>query len=244
MLRVGIISQARLSSTRLPGKVLRPAAGQSLLAWHVQRLRLTELPLYLALTTNPADDLLAEFATRERLPFVRGSETDVLARYQQCAAAFDLDAIIRVTSDCPLIAPELLVAGLAAFRAANDLGLYVSNAAPQRSYPRGFDYELFSRALLEEAHQKATLPGDREHVTPYLHQNRSGRVRFLNLARPQDASHYRLTVDTAEDFKLIRILLEDYGSGTLNAEELITLLVAHPELVALNSHIEQKRHDA
>lgn len=241
---VGIISQARMTSTRLPGKVLLPAAGQSLLAWHVARLRPTELPIYLAITTNPDDDPLAEFAIREGLPFVRGSEFDVLARYQQCAATFDLNVIIRVTSDCPLIAPELISAGWAAFQAAADPGLYVSNAAPHRSYPRGFDYELFARPLLEEAFAHATLPGDREHVTPYMHQNRSERVRFLNLARPEDASHYRLTVDTAEDFELIRILLKDYDAGALNAEELITLLAAHPELVALNSHVEQKKHDA
>lgn len=245
MLRIGIISQARMTSTRLPGKVLRTAAGQSLLAWHIARLRPTGLPIYLAITTNPKDDLLAEFAVREGLPYVRGSETDVLARYQQCAAAFDLDVIIRVTSDCPLIAPELLVAGLEAFQAAADSpSLYVSNAAPQRSYPRGFDYELFGRPLLEEAFAQATLPTDREHVTPYLHQNRSGQMRFLNLIRPEDASHYRLTVDTAEDFELIRILLEDYGAGSLRAEELIALLTAHPELVALNSHVEQKKYDA
>ena len=243
MPRIGIVSQARMTSTRLPGKVLRVAGGQPLLAWHVVRLRQAGAPVYLAITTNAEDDPLADFATRAGLPFVRGSETDVLARYQQCAAAFDLDVVVRVTSDCPLIAPELVAGGLAAYRAAADPGLYASNAAPQRSYPRGFDYEIFSRTLLEDACAHATRPGDREHVTPYLHQNRSGQVRFLNLARTTDASQYRLTVDTPEDFELIRILLDDYGAGALDAEQLITLLAAHPELVAINAGIEQKSHD-
>ncbi|MGI4886766.1 MAG: cytidylyltransferase domain-containing protein [Janthinobacterium lividum] len=243
MPRVGIVSQARMASTRLPGKVLREAGGQPLLAWHAARLRPAGAPVYLAITTNPADDPLADFATRAGLPFVRGSEADVLARYQQCAAAFGLDVIVRVTSDCPLIAPELIAEGLAAYRAAADPGLYASNAAPRRSYPRGFDYEIFSRQLLDEAGARATRPGDREHVTPYLHQNRSGQVRFLNPARAADASQYRLTVDTPADFELIRILLDDYGAGALNAEELIALLAAHPELVALNAGVEQKGHD-
>ena len=240
-LRIGIVSQARMGSTRLPGKVLLQAGGKSLLDWHVARLSRTSLPVYLATTTNPEDDALAEFATQAGLPFVRGSSADVLARYQQCADTFGLDVVIRVTSDCPLIAPELISEGVAAYLAAQDANLYVSNSAPQRSYPRGFDYEIFSRQLLEEAFAHATLPADREHVTPYLHQNRSGRVHFRNLMRPQDASAYRLTVDTPEDFALIQILLTDYQAGTLTGEELTALLAAHPELVAINQHIEQKK---
>ncbi|WP_046242783.1 cytidylyltransferase domain-containing protein [Hymenobacter terrenus] len=241
--RIGIVSQARMTSTRLPGKVLLRAGGQSLLSWHISRLRQTGLPVYLATTTNHEDDPLAEFAAHAGLPCVRGSEHDVLARYQQCAATHDLDVIVRVTSDCPLIAPELVVAGVAAFQAASDPQLYVSNAVPQRSYPRGFDYEIFSRQLLEEAASQATRPGDREHVTPYIHQNRSGQVRFLNLTRPQDASQFRLTVDTPEDFDLVRTLLDGYNAGALNGEELVALLAAHPELATLNSHVEQKSHD-
>lgn len=242
-MHIGIITQARMTSTRLPGKVLRLAGGDTLLGWHVARLRQTGLPVLLATTTNTTDDVLADFGAAHGLPVTRGAEHDVLSRFQQCAREYDLEAVVRVTSDCPLIAPELILEGAIRYQAAADPGLYVSNAAPQRSYPRGFDYEIFSRALLEEAFAQATLPGDREHVTPYLHQNRSGQVRFLNLSRPADASQYRLTVDTAEDFELLRILLEDYGASALTGEELITLLAAHPELVALNSHVEQKKHD-
>ena len=239
--RVGIVSQARMGSTRLPGKVLLAAGADTLLGWHVARLRQTGLPVYLATTTLPEDDALAAFARRHALPCVRGSAPDVLARYQQCAAAFGLDVIVRVTSDCPLIAPELITAGLAAYLAAADPALYVSNAAPLRSYPRGFDYEIFSRQRLETAFAEATLPADREHVTPFLHQNRDGRTRFCNLARAADASHLRLTVDTPEDFALVSRLLADHNAGALDGEALIALLAAHPELVALNRHVEQKK---
>jgi spore coat polysaccharide biosynthesis protein SpsF len=111
----------------------------------------------------------------------------------------------------------------------------------ERTFPRGFDFEIFSRELLTEAYQHAILPGDREHVTPYINQNRSGQVRFAHIRRAEDRKDYRLTVDTAEDFELIRILIEEYHAATLSADALIVLLDAHPELVAVNAHIEQKK---
>ncbi|OGX90638.1 cytidylyltransferase domain-containing protein [Hymenobacter coccineus] len=239
-MRVGIISQARMTSTRLPGKVLREAGGQPLLAWHVQRLRAAGAPLYLAITTNSADDVLAEFAAAHGLPCTRGDEHDVLARYQQCAAAHELDVVVRVTSDCPLIAPELIAAGIQRYLAAADDQLYLSNAL-ERTYPRGFDFEIFSSKMLAEAAAHATRPEDREHVTPFLHQNRADNVRFSHFRRPTDASRYRLTVDTAADFELLRQLLDDYDAGHMTAEELISLLDTHPELVAINARVEQKK---
>ncbi|NVO31167.1 cytidylyltransferase domain-containing protein [Hymenobacter lapidiphilus] len=240
MKKVGIISQARMTSTRLPGKVLRPIGGRPLLAYHIERLQASGLPVYLAITTNATDDPLADFAEARSLPVTRGPEADVLARYQQCAAAHELDVIVRVTSDCPLLDGGLITQAVQTYLAADNPRLYLSNVL-ERSYPRGFDFEVFSWELLEEAHQHATTASDREHVTPYIHQNRSGRVDFTHVTRPTDRNAYRLTVDTAEDFELIRRLIEEYQADTLGAEELITLLDAHPELVALNAHIEQKK---
>lgn len=229
-----------MTSTRLPGKVLLPVAGQPLLHYHVARLQASGLPLYLATTTNATDDPLAAFAETYHLPCTRGDEHDVLSRYQQCATAYDLDVLVRVTSDCPLLDGEVLAEGVREYLQINDPRLYLSNVL-ERTFPRGFDFEVFSRELLEEAFERATLPSDREHVTPYIHQNRSGRVRFRHITRPTDRSSYRLTVDTAEDFELVRQLLETYGAATLSAEDLIALLDQHPELVALNAHIEQKK---
>ncbi len=240
MKKVGIISQARMTSTRLPGKVLKPIGGRPLLDYHVARLRASELPVYLAITTNATDDPLADFGATHGLPVSRGPEDDVLARYQQCAAAHELDVIVRVTSDCPLLDGELIARAVQQYLAADNPRLYLSNVL-ERTYPRGFDFEVFSRELLEEAFHHATTASDREHVTPYIHQNRSGRVQFQHLTRPTDRSAYRLTVDTAEDFELIRRLLEEHQADTLGAEELIALLDEHPELVAINAHIEQKK---
>ncbi|RPD48473.1 acylneuraminate cytidylyltransferase [Hymenobacter sediminis] len=240
MKNVGIISQARMTSTRLPGKVLHLAAGRPLLDYHVARLTWSKLPLYLAITANASDDALAAYAEIHRLPYTRGSEDDVLARFQQCAQQHDLDVIVRVTSDCPLLDGHLIQSAVQEYLAADNPRLYLSNVL-ERTFPRGFDFEVFSRELLEEAHAHATLPADREHVTPYIHQNRSGRVEFRHVRRPEDRSAYRLTVDTPDDFTLIKTLIENYGAADLSGDELIHLLDAHPELVALNAHIEQKK---
>ncbi|MDU0372741.1 glycosyltransferase family protein [Hymenobacter endophyticus] len=240
MQRVGIISQARMTSTRLPGKVLRPVAGRPLLSYHVARLQATGLPLYLAITDRPTDDPLAEYAASIGLACTRGPEDDVLARYQQCAAAHSLDVLVRVTSDCPLLDGQLIAQAVQQYVAAGNPRLYLSNVL-ERTFPRGFDFEVFSRELLEEAYQHATSASDREHVTPYIHQNRSGRVEFAHIRRFPDRHAYRLTVDTAEDLELMRRLLEEYQADQLPTEALIDLLDTHPELVAINAHIEQKK---
>lgn len=238
--RIGIVTQARMTSTRLPGKVLQLAGGDTLLGWHLRRLHRTGLPVLLATTTNATDDVLADVAAGHGLPVTRGDEHDVLGRYWQCAQEHDLDVVVRVTSDCPLIAPELIAGGVARYLAAANERLYLSNVLI-RTYPRGFDFEIFSRALLAEAAAHATLPADREHVTPYLHQNRPGTVRLAHLTRAADASRYCLTVDTSEDFAMVQALLTDYNAGELDGEALIALLDAHPELVALNAAVEQKK---
>ncbi|AMJ68129.1 acylneuraminate cytidylyltransferase [Hymenobacter sp. PAMC 26628] len=239
-MRIGIVSQARMTSTRLPGKVLLRAGGDSLLGCHLRRLRQTGLPVLLATTTNATDDVLAAFGKSHDVPVTRGDEHDVLGRFQLCAQENDLEAVVRVTSDCPFIAPELIVEGVARYRAAADPRLYLSNVL-RRTYPRGFDFEIFSRELLDEAAQRATLPAEREHVTPYINQNRAGTVHLTHLTRAADASRYRLTVDTPEDFALVRVLLADHAAGQLSGEALIELLSTHPELVALNATVEQKK---
>lgn len=238
-LRIGIISQARMTSTRLPGKVLLAAGGDSLLGWHLRRLRLTGLPVLLATTHNATDDVLADYASAHGVPVTRGDEHDVLGRFQRCAQEHGLDVVVRVTSDCPFIAPELIMNGIAVYQAAQDPRLYLSNVL-QRTYPRGFDFEIFSRQLLDEAAREATQAAQREHVTPYINQNTTGQVRFAHVRRPNDASQYRLTVDVPADFALAATLLQEHQAGLLSAEALISLLEAHPELARMNADVAQK----
>jgi spore coat polysaccharide biosynthesis protein SpsF len=242
MTTAGIISQVRMGSTRLPGKVLLPAAGRPLLDYHVERLRQSGLPVYLATTTAPADDVLADYAAAHGLGCHRGSETDVLARYHETAQRFGLEVIVRVTSDCPLVDGPLI---------GQAVGRYLADANPLefrsnslvRSFPRGLDFEIFSMGMLAEAHAQATLPYEREHVTPYLKTNPATAGRVLNrdeVCPHGDFSRFRITLDTPADYDVLRQLIEQHHAERLALPALLALLEAHPEIMALNAHIEQK----
>ena len=239
-LKVGIISQARMTSTRLPGKVLKLIDGKPVLAYHISRLKQTGFPVFLATTTNQTDDPLLTFAKQQNLPFYRGDEQNVLSRYYHCAAENELDVLVRVTSDCPLIAPELVKNGIEKYLKSHDPYLYLSNAL-ERTFPRGFDFEVFSFALLERAFKEASRPEDLEHVTPFIHQDRTGDIHFSHLKNREDKSNYRITLDTPEDFELLRILIEGHKADKLSGPEIISLLDSHPELVAINAQVEQKK---
>lgn len=239
-LKIGIVTQVRVTSTRLPAKVLLTVAGRSYLEHHLDRLSRTGLPVIVATTTNFNDDLVVQLCDEDGFPVFRGSEDDVLSRFAGAAREHDLDGIVRVTSDCPLIDPEIVAAGVDRWRAENDPDLYISNCL-ERTYPRGMDFEIFSAARLYDAERKATLKADREHVTSYLHQNRSGEMRLLNLPWSGGGSQYRLTLDTADDWKLLDALIEDFDAPRLGCADLVKILDEHPELAALNAHIEQKK---
>jgi spore coat polysaccharide biosynthesis protein SpsF len=244
-LKVGVITQARTTSTRLPGKVLLEAGGRTLLDHHLDRLLAAGLEVYVATTVNATDDPIVELAEGRGLPVHRGSEDDVLSRFIGCIERFGLETVVRVTSDCPLIDGALVAEAIALFAGAADPWTYVSNGL-ERTYPRGFDLEVFSAEALLDAGVHATEQPQREHVTPYLYANGSGRMTLRNLARAvdgndRDASSYRVTLDTADDLALIRTLIEQYGAAELDVEGIIAILDAHPELVALNAHVEQKK---
>jgi spore coat polysaccharide biosynthesis protein SpsF len=195
-----------------------------------------------ATTTNADDEPIVEIAEKAGIPVFRGSELDVLSRFAGAIRAHDLAGVVRVTSDCPLIDPDVVVAGVDRFRAEDDENLYVSNCL-ERTYPRGMDYEIFSAARLLQADADATLPADREHVTSYLHQNRTGDIRLLNLpwSGARDGSQYRLTLDTEDDRVLLTTLIEQYDAAQLDCAALVAVMEKHPELHALNVHVEQKK---
>jgi spore coat polysaccharide biosynthesis protein SpsF len=239
-MKVGIISQARMTSTRLPEKVLLPIGQKPVLQYHLERLQQSGFPVILSTTANKTDDPLRAFGREHQIPVYRGDEQNVLSRYYETARAFNLDVIVRVTSDCPLIDGALIRQGIGEYLEMNDTQLYLSNVLV-RTFPRGFDLEIFSFALLEEAFHQASQAGDLEHVTPYINQNKSGHVRFRHLTQPEDKSCYRVTLDTPEDFELLRILIEDYQAHQLPAHDICSLLDAHPELAQINAMVEQKK---
>lgn len=238
--RTGIITQARMTSTRLPGKILKVVNNKTLLHYHIERLQKTGLPVVIATTTNKTDDAVQEFAENQQLACYRGSENNVLSRFREAALQNKLDIIIRVTSDCPLIDPHLIRTGLEKYIQLNNPSLYLSNTL-ERSFSRGFDFEIFSFSLLEDAFKNARDESDLEHVTPYIWKNKSGNVERYPIRQLENNSNFRITVDTAEDFELIKQLIEKYHADQLSYNEIELILHRHPELVAINKEIEQKK---
>lgn len=242
MTRVGIITQARTTSTRLPGKVLIEAGGRTMLDHHLDRLQRSGIDIYVATTMNDVDDPIVSIASEQQLGYHRGSEQDVLARFHECAQKFHLDVVVRVTSDCPLIDGRVVAEAVAAFRQEANPRLYLSNGLV-RTFPRGFDFEIFSAELLAEANDQAQEPAQREHVTPYIYGNLPGNISLRNVAWNVDRSRYRITLDTKDDLRLIKTLIEQYGAAGLSCASIIDILDRNPALAGINSHVEQKRLD-
>lgn len=242
MNRGGVITQARMGSTRLPGKVLIEAAGRTMLDHHLDRLVAAGLDVYVATTDSAADDRVAELAERRGVAVFRGSEEDVLSRFAGCARAHELDVVVRVTSDCPLIDGGVVAEGVTRFlqlREQHGDDVYLSNTL-ERTYPRGFDFEIVAASALHRADREATTPSDREHVTPWLYAGAHRLPHLVQVRRPVDRSRYRVTLDTAEDLELIRRLIENHGAAALDCAGVIEVLDAHPELVALNADVAQR----
>jgi spore coat polysaccharide biosynthesis protein SpsF len=236
-----IIVQARMGSTRLPGKVLREVLGKPLLAYLAARLRLVRLAdEFVVATTTEADDTAIVAACGQLgVPCTRGPELDVLARYHQAARLRAADVVVRVTSDCPLIDPAVIDAAIAMYRAgAHD---YVSNAL-RPGFPLGMAVEVFPFALLDQAQREARAPAEREHVTPFFYL-RPQRFRIGHLASGRDLSAERWTVDTAQDFALVSRMIEATGGDpAAGVERLAALLDQHPDWRALNAGIAQKTY--
>jgi spore coat polysaccharide biosynthesis protein SpsF len=229
-----------MTSTRLPGKVLKLVNGKSLLAYHIERLQKTGFSIAIATTTNHTDDPLVSFAEEHQLPCYRGSEDNVLSRFYHAATQFKYDIIVRVTSDCPLIDPYLIKNSVTQYIKFNNPNLYMSNVI-ERTFARGFDFEIFSYQSLKNAFENATETSDLEHVTPYIRKNLQGKTSFHDIVQSSDHSHLRLTVDTEPDFELIKQLIENYHAAELAYTEIEDILLKNPQLIAINEHIEQKK---
>ncbi len=238
--KVGIISQARMTSTRLPGKILKLVQQHPLLYFHLKRLEQSKLPIYVATTTNESDNPIAEFCMQSNIKFSRGDEQNVLSRFYECAQKFSLDVIVRVTSDCPLIDGELIGEAVNEYLKLGDVNCYYSNCL-ERTYPRGFDFEVFSFEMLKSASQFATTVAQKEHVTPFFYQNAENKFHLKHFKNIKNSSSYRITVDTPEDFELVKKLIEEHHCATKNASQIISVLESNSELVSINQHIEQKK---
>ena len=239
--RAVVIVQARMGSSRLPGKVLLDLAGAPMLDRVLARC--AAIPgvdeVVVATSELPGDDPLADHVSGLGFRCFRGSESDVLSRYAGAARMAEAHIVMRVTSDCPLLSPAVSGRVLAALRDA-DGGLDYVNNTLTPTYPRGLDTEAFTAAALYRADAEATLPRDREHVTPYLYLE-PGRFRTGCVSGSQDRSSLRWTVDTADDLAMVRALVTAAGDPMADYETLLSTCDRHPEIVALNATIQQKQ---
>lgn len=231
------ILQVRLSSTRLPGKVLKPILGRPMLGLHIERLRRTKTLNRLVVATGDdiEDDAIEALCDEIGVDCFRGSLDDVLDRCYRCAQAYGPTHIARLTGDCPLADPDIIdrVVSLH-LKGGYD---YTSNILPP-TWPDGMDVEVMRFACLAEAHAEAELPSEREHVTPFI-RNRPERYRHGNLNNDRDLSAHRLTVDEPEDFEKIRRIYETLylQKPDFSINDVLTLLDDNDELSELNAHI-------
>jgi len=237
--RTVAIVQARMGSTRLPGKVKLPLLGQPVLSRVMRRAgRARTLDeVVVATTTRPDDDAIVALAEREGWPVVRGSETDLLDRYLLAARTHDAEVVVRITSDCPLIDPDVIDATVDAFHAA-DVD-YASNTLEPPTYPRGLDVEVVSRPALERAGREDADPAWREHATPFVYRHPE-LFRLLRVPADDDHSDLRWTLDTPEDYRLISRIYEALDRDDFGWREALALVEANPSWTALNDGVVQK----
>jgi spore coat polysaccharide biosynthesis protein SpsF len=233
------IIQARMGSTRLPGKVLKNLDGETVLARVVNRVRGARLidELLIATTDRPADDAIVAECRKCSVPVSRGDQDDVLDRYFRAAQLTKAEIVVRITSDCPLIDPEITDKTIAAFLEARPD--YASNTLV-RTYPRGLDTEVMSVNALARAWQEARKPYEREHVTPYIYEH-PAEFRILSVTGDADYRAHRWTVDTPEDLEFVRAIYARFkGNATFSWRDVLGLLDREPELRGINQHVKQK----
>ncbi|MFN8462543.1 MAG: glycosyltransferase family protein [Anaerolineales bacterium] len=255
------IIQGRMSSSRLPGKILADIAGQPMLQRvFVRTSRSASVSQTLfATTTDPSDDPVAEYCDFSGIPFTRGSLYDVLDRYYQTAKSVKADVVVRITADCPVIDPELIDQVVNTLLETGDWRLdFVCNRLPppfHRTYPIGLDIEACTFKALEQAWKKAKEPQHREHVMPYLYEgvelttiNRQLQTgtspRGYNIAllhHATDFGDYRWTVDTPEDLEFMRQVYAHFnGRDDFSWKEVLDLVHDHPELMKINAGVQHK----
>jgi spore coat polysaccharide biosynthesis protein SpsF len=239
LMKVVAVVQARMTSTRLPGKVLMEVLGKPLLRYETERIQ--KIPsideVVIATTTNKEDDPIAELCASLGVPVFRGSEPDVLSRYYEAAYQYNADVVVRFTADCPLIDPELSERVIRRYLDNNNRYDYC--CTDYTTTPRGTDTEIFSFATLREAYCEGTLPKEREHVTYFIY-SRPERYKICREPGRDGWVKYRLTVDVPEDFELVKTIIEQLypKNPQFKLPDVISLLENNPELLNINSMIQ------
>jgi len=239
--RTVAIVQARMGSTRFFGKVLEDIEGRPML-WHVvNRLKHSKLlhNIVVATSVNHQDDTIEEFCEKGSICYFRGSEDDVLDRYYHAARKFEVELVVRVTSDCPLIDPNVVDRVISTYLENKENYDYASNTI-KRTYPRGLDTEVFPYEALERCYEEATRGHEREHVTTYIYEHPE-MFKLLNLENNKNLSHLRWTVDEEPDLRLVREIYKRLNKRNLFfMEDILRVLEKEPSLTEINKGVEQK----
>lgn len=238
-MKINAFIQARMGSTRLPGKVLKTVLNRPLLDFLIERLSQAKTidKLMVLTTEKQEDDLIVQFCKKQEISYFRGSEHDVLDRYYRAASQWRSEGIVRITADCPLIDPEIVDQVITTFKENYPEIDYISNSL-ERTFPRGLDVEVFSYQALEKAFINAREEAEREHVTLYLYRHPEF-FRLKNVAHIPSLAHHRWTVDTIEDFVLVRLILEHLypKNPHFRLADILKLLSENPAWSKLNAHI-------
>ena len=227
-----------MGSSRLPGKTLMKLnENWSTLDFVINQLSFSTLidKIIIATTDLKHDDVIEQFAKNLGIECFRGDSDDVLDRYYRCAKKFKVDAILRITSDCPLIDPEIIDQVITKYQ--SDDYDYVTNTLI-RTYPIGTDVEIFSFQTLEKAWNSAVLPSEREHVTPFIRNNKLN-FKIGNLEHEKDLGHLRWTLDREEDLELIKKIITKVNKNPILMQDILNLFSIEPQLIKINENISQ-----
>jgi spore coat polysaccharide biosynthesis protein SpsF len=248
MKKVCAIIQARMTSTRLPGKVLMNIEGKPML-WHViERIKHSKKTndIILTIPNTKENDILEKFAKENKIKYFRGSEQDVLSRYYETAKKFKCDVVVRITSDCPLIDPKII--DLVIEKHLNSGADFTTNFLEgekgitiKRSFPRGLEVEVFNFLTLKEAHQQAKKQYQREHIDPYIFEHPKN-FHLASIKNMPDLSYMRWTVDEQKDLDFVREVYKKlYAKKKMfYIEDVVKLLKKYPELMEINKDVKQK----
>lgn len=235
--KVVAIIQARMGSTRLPGKMMKDISGKPLVQHIIERVSYSKMidDVIVATTLKQEDDIIIDLCSKIGTKGFRGSENDVLDRFYQCAKKFEADIIVRITGDCPFVDPDIIDMSINHF--LNHDCDYASTAYPEPSFPDGLDVEVFSFKALEIAWKEAGLPSEREHVLPYIWKNELGQFKVETIRNDKDLSHKRWTIDDQNDLKFVVAIYDALhrNNSIFKFKDILDYLEKHPELEKINA---------
>jgi len=244
-MKIGAIIQARTSSTRFPKKVLKPlpyGGNVCVLQQDIRRVKRSKLldEVIIATTINSEDDEIVEVAIKENTPYFRGSLDNVLERYYKAANEFNLDVVVRITSDCPCVDWTIIDDIIQAHLDSN--ADYTSNSLKE-TFPRGIDCEVFNFDVLREAYENASEKYEREHVTPYIYKTNPHKFKINNFTSSENLSSIRITLDTPQDYAVLCVIYDNLyeANNFFTLNDILKLFDEKPWIKYINEDIIQKK---